>query len=692
MLLNEHNSKLLFETATIPVPKGAAVFPGEEDGFAPDFPLPWFLKAQVLSGGRGKAGGILRIDAPADFPAKARKLFAREIKGESIPFIRVEPGEDIAHEFYLSLTVSREQRCILLTTGRQGGMEIERLGADNLLIQKIRLPGGPAPHQVRAAFFHLGLEKEVFKDFSNFLDTLFKCMLDNGLLLAEINPLVLTPDGRLVALDGKVEMDDNFVDLHPEAEAYYQREHAASEENMARDAGLSFVRLPGWVGLMVNGAGLAMATMDLLNFSGLPASNFLDLGGAADQKRMETALELLFGDDQVKAIFINLFGGILSCEKVALAMQGALGGKSPRKPIVVRMSGKDAEAGLKILRELNVNNLHMAGDMQAAIAILDTIRPTESASVDYPAPLDLPLGPRPAPVNWRSESIFAVDATTPILVQGITGREGQLHTRLMQEYGANIVAGVTPFKGGQETLGVPVYNSIAEAKRHHEIGASIIFVPPRMAADAVSEAACNEIPWTVCITEGITQHEMLAAFERAKASPTRIVGPNTPGIIVPGQTKIGIMPTRPFMPGPVAVLSRSGTLTYEVADRLTRAGIGQSICVGIGGDPFIGLDFVDMFEMIRNHEQTRAVIILGEIGGQAEENLAEYVLRTGFDKPVISFIAGQTAPAGKRLGHAGAILEAGGGIQNKLKAMGKAGFAVCPSLEAVAETTAKALE
>ncbi|WP_338666794.1 succinate--CoA ligase subunit alpha [Pseudodesulfovibrio methanolicus] len=692
MLLDEHNSKLLFETATIPVPKGTTVFPGEEDDFAPGYPLPWFLKAQVLSGGRGKSGGILRIDDPAEFPAKARKLFGREIKGESVPFIRVEPGEDITHEFYLSLTVSRERRCILLTAGRQGGVEVEKLGADNLLVQEIGLPGGPAPHQVRAAFFHLGLDKDRFKDFAGLLDALFRCLLDNGLLMAEINPLILTPDGRLVALDGKVEMDDNFVDLHPEAEAYYQREHAAPEENLARDAGLSFVRLPGWVGLMVNGAGLAMATMDLLNFSGLPASNFLDLGGAADQKRMETALELLFGDTQVKAIFINLFGGILSCEKVALAMQGALGGKSPEKPIVVRMSGKDAEAGLKILRELNADNLHMAGDMQAAIAILDTIRPPQTEAVDYPAPLDLPLGPRPAPTGWQSETIFAVDADTPILVQGITGREGQLHTRLMQEYGANVVAGVTPFKGGQEILGVPVYNSIAEARRAHDIGASIIFVPPRMAADAVAEAASNEIPWTVCITEGITQHEMLAAFGRAKGSPTRIVGPNTPGIIVPGRTKIGIMPTMPFMPGPVAVLSRSGTLTYEVADRLTRAGIGQSICVGIGGDPFIGVDFVDMFEMIRNHDQTRAVIVLGEIGGQAEENLAEYVVRTGFDKPVISFIAGQTAPAGKRLGHAGAILEAGGGIQAKLETMGKAGFAVCPSLEAVAETTARALE
>lgn len=692
MLLNEHKSKLLFEKAHIPVPQGAAVFPGEEDGFSSDFPLPWFLKAQVLSGGRGKAGGILRIDDPAEFPDKARKLFNRSIKGETVPFIRVEPGEAIEQEFYLSLTVSREHRCILLTTGRQGGVEIEKLGSDNLLVQRITLPGGLVPHQIRAAFFHLGLGREQFQPFQELLTTLFGCMLDNGLLMAEINPLIITPDNRLVALDGKVEMDDNFAELNPGTEVFYQREHATNEENMARDAGLSFVRLPGWVGLMVNGAGLAMATMDLLNFSGLPASNFLDLGGAADQKRMETALELLFGDDQVQTIFINLFGGILSCEKVALALKGALGGESPQKPIVVRMSGKDAEAGLRVLRKLDVDNLHMAEDMQAAIGILDTIRPAQTPAVEFPAPLDLPLGPGPEPANYSCDAVFNIDKGTPILVQGITGCEGRLHTQLMLEYGANVVAGVTPFKGGEEVLGVPVYNSIAEAARAGKIGASIIFVPPRMAADAVAEAVANEIPWTVCITEGITQHDMLAAFTRAKGSPTRIVGPNTPGIIVPGQTKIGIMPTRPFSPGPVAILSRSGTLTYEVADRLTRAGIGQSLCVGIGGDPFIGINFVDMFEMIRNHNETKVVIVLGEIGGQAEENLAEYVVRTGFNKPVISFIAGQTAPAGKRLGHAGAILDSGGGIKDKLETMGRAGFAVCPSLEAVAETAARALK
>jgi len=692
MLLNEHKSKVLFEKAGVPVPQGVSVFPGQEADFNPDFPLPWFLKSQVLTGGRGKAGGILRVDDKADFISTAQQLFELEIKGHEVPFIRVEPAADIKREFYLSLTVSRERKCILLTVGREGGVEIENLGEDNLLVQEIKLPGGLAPNQIRAAFFHLELEKQYLQGFAAMLTSLFNGMLDYGLLMAEINPLIITGEGEFIALDGKVEVDDNYADINADMEEYFQREHATHVENVARDAGLSFVKLPGWVGLMVNGAGLAMATMDLLNFSKLPASNFLDLGGAADQERMQTALELLFGDEQVKAIFINLFGGILSCEKVALAMQGALDGKAPKKPIVARMSGKDAESGLEILKGLNVENLHIAADMKSAIDILATLKPEDAPVIDFAAPETNAAEACPSDNGYKSEAIFGIDKDTPILVQGITGREGQLHTQLMQEYGANIVAGVTPFKGGQEVLGVPVYNSIAEAKRAHKIGASIIFVPPRMAADAVLEAASNEIPWAICITEGIVQHEMLSAFEQIKDSPTRVVGPNTPGIIVPGKTKIGILPTIPFMAGPVAVLSRSGTLTYEVAARLTADGIGQSLCVGIGGDPFIGTNFVDMFEMIRNHDETKAVVVLGEIGGQAEENLAEYVVQTGFDKPVISFIAGRTAPPGKRLGHAGAILEKGGGIEHKLETMRKAGFTVCPSLEVIADETAKALK
>ena len=692
MLLNEHLSKtLLKEAAGIPVPTGVKITLKDLPNLEPYFPLPWILKAQVPVGGRGKAGGIQKVDSREDYEKIAREILTMEIKGNTVPFIRAEPAVDIRQEFYLSLTLSRQRRKVIMTVGREGGVEIENMGPENLLVQEISLPGGLQPNQIRAAFFHIGIAKELFADFSGIVSNLYKSMIDYGLLLAEINPLALTGYGKLLALDGKIEMDDNIVDINPTFEKFYQPEHSTAEENIARDAGMSFVSLKGWVGLIANGAGLAMASMDALNFSGLPAANFLDLGGAADQKRIETALGLLFKDKQVEAIFINLFGGILSCELVAKALVAALGGKELEKPIVVRMSGNSATEGLNILKELGSDKLHRAHNMTEAIEILRTLEPANTPKIEFPDPISAMPDSTPQDVGYKSSSIFEIDKNTPILVQGITGQEGRLHTRLMLEYGSNIVAGVTPFKGGQEVLAVPVYNSIKEAQLHHEIGASIIFVPPKLATDAILEAASCEIPWVICITEGIVQSSMLNVLEQIKGGKTRVVGPNTPGLIVPGQTKIGILPTTPFSPGPVAVLSRSGTLTYEVADRLNQVGIGQSLSVGIGGDSYIGTTFADMFEMLRNHDETKAVMVLGEIGGTAEQDLADYVIETGFDKPVLSFIAGQTAPPGKRLGHAGAILQEGTGVQGKLEKMRSAGFTVCPSLESIAQLTADAL-
>ncbi|MGE4292861.1 MAG: succinate--CoA ligase subunit alpha [Desulfovibrio sp.] len=690
MLLNEHNSKLLFQKAGVAVPPGLAVTPEKLDSFSPDFAPPWFLKAQVLTGGRGKAGGIRRVDAREDFRPTAEKILGMTIKGHVVPFLRVEPASDIQREFYLSFTVSRERRSIVLTAGREGGVEIENLGADNLLVQDIPLPGGLSDRHVRAAFFHFGLEKEQYAPFAALLRNLFCALLDNGLLLAEINPLVLTGQGDFLALDGKVEIDDNMVDLRPDLEAFHTPAHSAPEENRARSAGLSFVKLQGFVGLMVNGAGLAMATMDLLNFSDLPAANFLDLGGGADQQRMETAFDLLFSDDAVRIIFINLYGGILSCEKVALAMQGALGGKPPKKPIVARLSGNSAESGLKILRSLNAENLHLATEMGEAIAILKSLRPKDAVASPYEAPrLALPdaraAAPALSPVLSPTKAPFPFGKSTTVLVQGITGHEGRLHTELMLAYGTKVVAGVTPFKGGQEVLGVPVYSSVRQAVRAHDVQVSIIFVPPRMAAEAILEAADAGVPWVVCITEGIPQQDMLAVLTQLRGSKTRLMGPNTPGLLVPGEFKVGILPVDPFTPGNVAVLSRSGTLTYEVAARLSAARLGQSLCVGIGGDPFIGTGFTDLFALLRDHEPTRSVVVLGEIGGRAEENLAEYVQATNFPKPVVSFIAGRTAPPGRRLGHAGAILEKGGSTEDKIEAMRRAGFTVCPDLDSIAE-------
>lgn len=704
MFLNEHQSKKLFAAAGIAVPAGDCLGPEDVDAYAPPFPGPWYVKAQVLTGGRGKAGGVLRADTLDALRATARTILGMTIKGHAVPFVRVEPATDIRKECYLSFMLSRQRREMLLTTSHRGGMEVEATAdARKPLVQRVPLDAGLREHHLRAAFFELGADPAGWAGFRDLAERLFRAVRDDGLLLAEINPLVFTGAGQWVALDGKVELDDNVVDLRPDLQGYYTPEHQGAEENAARDAGLSYVGLFGWVGLLVNGAGLAMATMDLLNFSGLPAANFMDLGGAADGARMRRALDLLFVNPKVRAVFINLFGGIVSCAGVARALMEALGTERAAQPVVVRMAGHESAEGRELLRAFAHPDVIIADEVADALDALRGIdaanRAREGADAAPPAAFPLADEAWPLPAAARKgyrrsgrRGVPWLGPDTQVLVQGITGKVAQRHVQLMQEYGTRIVAGVTPFKGGQSVLGVPVYDSVHEACRHHRIDASIIFVPAPFAPDAVMEAAAEEIPWAVCITEGIPQRAMLSALKNVPPSPTRVIGPNTPGIIVPGATKIGIMPGYVFTPGPVAIFSRSGTLTYEAAARLSAAGIGQSFCAGVGGDSFIGSDFISLFECIRDDDATEAVLVLGEVGGTAEEDLARWVTATGFAKPVLGFIAARTAPPGRRMGHAGAILdEATGGVDGKLQAMRDAGFAVCPDLASLPERVARAL-
>lgn len=687
MLLDEHQSKKLFEEAGMIVPQGILITPANLETVRPEFSLPWFLKAQVPTGGRGKSGGILRIETPGDLVPLGRTLFDLVIKGSKVTLLRLECATEMMREFYCSFSVSRGLGSLAFTVGREGGMDIEDLGQDNLLVQEIPMGRGLMEFHLRAAFFHLGVDKIYWSTFRECVKKLYAAVRHFGLLLAEINPLVLTEEGAWIALDGKIEIDDNYLLQHTDLERFYTPEHASREENIAREAGLSFHSLAGRIGLMVNGAGLAMATMDLLNHSDLPAANFMDLGGAADYDRMRTAMTLLFEDQDVTAVLINIFGGVLSCEKVALALREVLEGKAPAKPLVVRLSGNQAELGRQILSDVGSDKLIIVTDMGEAIARLKELDGQESggAARACSGQCRVDFVPTPFPAE------FGFEKDMPLLVQGITGKTAQLHTRLMRAYGTNIVAGVTPFKGGQEVEGVPVYNSVREAVSRHDVAASIVFVPAAFAPEAIVEAAREGIKWIVCITDGLTQQDMLWVREQLCLSDSRLIGPNCPGLIAPGRTKIGIMPDHAFVPGPVAIVSRSGTLTYETAARLTKAGIGQSLCVGIGGDPFIGTSFIDVFTLLAEDDNTRAVVVLGEIGGSAEEELAHWVRETGFAKPVVGFIAGQTAPPGKRLGHAGAILESGRGVQDKLDTMRAAGFSLCDDLGGLPLLVAEAL-
>jgi len=269
-----------------------------------------------------------------------------------------------------------------------------------------------------------------------------------------------------------------------------------------------------------------------------------------------------------------------------------------------------------------------------------------------------------------------VDENTKVVVQGITGNEGLFHTKQMAEYGTKVVAGVTPGKGGQKIEGIPVFNSVMEAVKKTGANGSAIFVPPAFAADAIMEAADSGVSVVVCLTEGIPTLDMVMVRKYLKEKGTKLVGPNTPGIISPGKCKIGVMAGYIHRQGTVGIMSRSGTLTYEVVDQLTKKGIGQSTCVGIGGDQIIGLNYVDLLELFEKDPDTEALIMIGEIGGTAEEEAAQFIEKH-VKKPVVAFIAGLTAPPGRRMGHAGAIISGGKGTaREKMEALEKAGVRV----------------
>jgi succinyl-CoA synthetase alpha subunit len=285
-----------------------------------------------------------------------------------------------------------------------------------------------------------------------------------------------------------------------------------------------------------------------------------------------------------------------------------------------------------------------------------------------------------------------IGKNTRAIVQGITGTQGNFHTQLMREYGTKIVAGVTPGKGETKIQGIPVYDTVEEAKQKHSANASIIFVPAAFAADAALEALENEIKTIVIITEHIPIKDAVNVMAHAKDINATIIGPNTPGIITPGESKLGIMPAHIFKSGDIGMVSRSGTLTYEIAANLTRKSLGQSTCLGLGGDPITGLNFIDALKMFEKDPKTKAIVLIGEIGGNLEELTAEYIAKNKYPKPVVAFIAGRSAPSGKRMGHAGAIVMGKAGTaENKIEKFRNAGVKVAEKPNDVAELLTRLL-
>ncbi len=500
------------------------------------------------------------------------------------------------------------------------------------------------------------------------LVALYEVWLEEDATLTEINPLIVTPQREVRALDAKVSLDGNALYRHPENQQLSDAENEDPIERRAKEEGVQYVKLDGDIGILGNGAGLVMSTLDVVAQAGGSPANFLDAGGGSDAEKIKQAVRLILANEAVKAVLFNIFGGITRCDEVARGLIAAFDDIHPSVPFVVRLDGTNDVEGRELLAGSRAaERIRRADHERGGREGRRARRRTERGSAGLMSVL--------------------VDERTRLAVAGITGREGTFHTLNNRRYGTNVVGGVTPGKGGQDVDGIPVFNSWAEAVQEVRPNTAMIFVPPRFAADSILEAAAAGVELVVAITEGIPAHDEMRVYNLLKRDhpATRLIGPNCPGILSPGKANVGIIPASFFKEGNVGVVSRSGTLTYQIGNEIAQAGFGCSSIVGIGGDPVPGSSFVDVLELFQADDQTELIVLSGEIGGSAEEEAADYIAAS-VTKPVVAYIAGFTAPAGKQMGHAGAIVSGTAGTAAaKAKALEARGVRVGRTPTEVAE-------
>ena len=416
---------------------------------------------------------------------------------------------------------------------------------------------------------------------------LAKAYLATDASLAEINPFILTKDGKVYALDAKINFDDNALYRHKELIELRDLNEEDPLEVEASKFGLNYIKLDGTVGCMVNGAGLAMATMDIIKYAGGSPANFLDVGGGASPEQVKNAFRILLSDPNVKAVLINVFGGILRCDRLANGVVDAARELHIAVPIVVRMEGTNVELGRQILLESGLQFHRRPGHARRR----GKSSQTGVIEVGFPA-------------SQRILMSILVDQNTRLIVQGFTGKEGTFHAQQAIAYGTKVVGGVVPGKGCTTHLDLPVFDTVAQAVKETGANATVIFVPPPFAADAIMEAADAGLPLVVCITEGIPALDMARVWAFLKGRGTRLIGPNCPGIISPGKCKIGIMPGHIHREGPVGVVSRSGTLTYEAVGQLTTWASANPPASASAATPLSAPTFVDALKLFNADPRT----------------------------------------------------------------------------------------
>ena len=667
MKIHEYQASQLLADYGVPVPRGeVAATPDEARRIAADIDGRVVVKAQIHAGGRGKGGGVKLADSPDAAADAAAGMLGKSLvtpqttpEGIVVRQVMVAEATDIARELYLAIVVDGDVGVPVAMASTEGGVEIEVVAETNP--EKIvQVAGDPiiglTPYRARALARQLELPDNLIRPAADLIGRLYQLFVEKDCTLVEINPLVITADGRLVALDAKVNLEDDALFRHPELVDLHDPEQDDPEELRAAQAGLSYVKLEGGrVGCMVNGAGLAMATMDITRWAGAEPANFLDVGGSASEDAIAEAFRIIVSDPDVEVILVNLFGGILRTDAAAKGIVSAAKETGSDLPIVVAMRGTNSEEGLATLGESDLN-ITPATDLSGASEALKSIL-AESQRMSV-----------------------LVGSGTRLLVQGL-GRDGSFQASRCREYGTNMVAAVHPGRGGQKFEdAVPIFESAAEAVEETGADVGVIFVPAPFAADAIIEQVDAGIGLIVAITERIPVLDMVKVLAYMKGKDTRLIGPNCPGLIQPStRTKIGIIPATIVREGRIGVVSRSGTLTYEAIAQLSQYGMGESTCVGIGGDPLHGTTFTDVLGMFEEDPDTDAIVLIGEIGGTREQKAAEYI-RRHVTKPVVAAIVGQTAPPGKRMGHAGAIITGKAALASeKIQALSEAGAHVVDS-------------
>ena len=684
MLLIEADGKALLAEHGVTVPASALVTDATIGGLPGEG--PWIVKAQVPVGGRGKAGGVVRCRSAHEVANAVRRMLGSRLKGHRVDACLIEQAAK-AEERYLAVMVDAASYGLRVIYSAHGGVDIEQSGS-----AQGRLCPPDADAVGEALEVLLAAEPEAWRGHVAAVGRrLAEMLIERELALAEINPLFVS-DAGCVAGDAKLVVDLGAVERQPRIAALIEaRPDIYADANRKLREGFDYVEIDpeGEIGMITTGAGLSMMLIDELAARGMKPLNFCDIRTGqmrGSPARVMRVLDWITSRPSLRAVLVSVFAGITDlAEFGGLLATGIEQTPGLRVPVVARLVGRGASEARRILAERHPA-VFVTEDLEEALRRVGSVigaapspqpPPARGGGVSTATELPLPLRE-----GVGGGDLPILSGTTPVIIQGITGRMGRTHAALMRAYGTNIVGGTSTRTDVTAAAGVPVFATCRDAVLATGAIASVAMAPPLETLAAVEEALAAGIRVIVTVAEGIPMHDALKIGRAVRRAGATWIGASTPGMAIPGEIKLGFLPDVCLRPGPFAIMSKSGTLSYECGYRLAQAGLGQSVWVGVGGDQVKGVRFADLLPVFFADPRTHAIILVGEVGGSEEEECADALSRLGVCKPVYALIAGREAKEGVSMGHAGAlVLGEAGTLASKTRRLNEAGARVFGSIE-----------